>query len=371
MTVYVILYWFEIVIALYFEKKGYSRKLAVTIEHNKLRINARTFLILLLMFLPLFSIMGFRDGIGADFYNYKKIYSTARDGIGNYYNVEIGYWLLNRILGFFFENEQAIFVVTAFVTMWAYIRGFLVTSRKLMIPLAAFLGIGYYFYAMNITRQYLAISIVCLSYHYLEEEKYLYFFSAVVFAALFHQSVLIWIPVYLLVRFVRGKIFYIASLIFAIAFRMGMPYVILFLTNYTSYAHFFTTNSSFIQSRTSIWNILISGSVFFAGFIFKKNILRVNKHNENRLKFIWIMLIGYIGFSILGDSIVRLVLNFFFLIPMVLNDFFEGFNKSFSRFYKFLFVILMFGLMVFILTYSGNASNHFIPYRSCFDENIR
>lgn len=371
MGIYVVLYWFEIIIGLLFEKKGYAQKPAIRISHNKIRVDIKSFLIMIVMFLPLFSIMGFRNGIGADFNNYKRIYSTARDGWGNYYNVEIGYWILNRILGFFFKNEQCIFIVTAFITVWAYMKGFLSTSRKIVVPLATFMGVGYYFYAMNITRQYLAISIVCLAYHFLEEEKYLNFWGAVAFAALFHQSILIWIPVYFLIRFVQGKVFYIASLIFAVVFRVGIQYIILFLENYTSYAHFFVADSKFVQSRTSIWNILISGTVFLAGILFKKNILKVNKHNENRLKLIWIMLIGYIGFSILGDSMVRLVLNFSFLIPMVLSDFFEGFNRSFSRFYKCLYVVLMFGLMVFILTYSGNASNHFVPYVSFFDENIR
>lgn len=321
----------------------------------------------IILLIPLWLVMGLRWNIGTDFANYKYIFDNISDlKIMQNINIEIGYYWLNRIVAFFSDNSQYIFIIVALMMIIFYIYGFAYNGSNMLVQLTCFLGLGYYFYAMNIMRQYLAISIVCFSFHYLENKQLKKFILGILIAALFHQSVLIWIPICLAVEYFDDLFFYVGSFIFSVIIKLWFPYAVKFLMRFIPYAGYLLKKSNFVHARVSWYNIILSTLVLLVCFFRKREMAEINDCSNNRIKYIWVMNLLYVFFNGLGDSIVRLALSFFFLIPTLLADCINSFNPFYKRVIKVLFVFVMFGSMCFLLNYSKNKYNHFVPYISCF-----
>lgn len=369
MTVYIVLFIYTCLIGLIAEKrKQLSEKKLCAFDSHKVVLNIKGLLWMIIIFIPLWLVMGLRYGIGTDFRNYEAIFNTTNQYGRNIYHVESGYFLLNKVVAFFSDESQAIFIVVAFLMLLFFIRGFAYNNHNLAIQFAVFMGTGYYFYAMNIMRQYLAISVMCFAYRYLERKEYIKWTVFLIIAFLFHQSALIWIPIYLFIRFTDTKLFYSISLFVAVFFRFGFSYILKFILRYVPYAHYFISRDSLVKERISWANVAITGMVILAYFVFRKKMIKIRESNSERIKYVWIMFLSYLFLNVLGDSIIRLVLHFFFIIPAILADFFECFSKWKKLFLKLLFMVMMGILMCYLLNYSGNIYNHFVPYVNCFEK---
>lgn len=369
MFVYVILYFFIILVSMNWDRKNTlcKREEILLLDSHILHINKKSLRFFLIIFVPLWLVMGLRYNIGADFRNYQAIFDAANNTGTNKYNVEIGFYWLNKLVALFSDNSQSIFIIVAFFMILFFLRGFMFNSDVIFIQLVVFLGTGYYFYAMNIMRQYLAISIMCYAYHYLEKKQYKKWLLFLIIAFLFHKSVLIWIPVYLLIIYTESHFFYLFTLLFAVIFKYGYRYILKILLRFIPYAHYFLSEDSFVTQRMSWSNVVVTGMVLLVYIIFGKELIAKRKNNSQRIKYIWIMFLAYLFLNSFGDSIIRLVLHFFFLIPALLADFFECFTEKTNVVLKVLFAVAMGSLMVYLLNYSGNINNHFIPYVTAFN----
>ena len=365
MLVYILLYIFEVLFCFAIDRQVQLKKgTDIFLRKNKkIFINLKNLKAICLTLVPLWLIMGFRYGIGKDFFNYQSIYEVIRDYNIKYSTIEYGYYLLNKIVSIFFYNNQTIFIVVAFISVLFYIQGFL---RKILIPMVAFIGLGYYFYAMNIMRQYLAIAIVFLFYNEYEKGNWKKFVIGIVIAAFFHKSVLIWFPILLLIKFIKGKKFYIVTFAVALLGRIAIDFIMNTFVKYSSYIVYFTDEHNFGKARISYWNVFVSGAVLLISILFYKQMNYVSKNIKLRMKLVWIMFLGYTILGVCGDATIRMVLNFSFCIILLVGDFFECFSGEAQKLLKGVFVVLMFLGMLFILNYSGNAEQNFVPYISCF-----
>lgn len=369
MSIYIWMFINTVFFAFLIENKiQLSKKYSICIQNKNVLSLQHNFISYFLLFIPMWAIMAFRYNIGKDFGNYQYIFKTILQKKElKSMEVETGFYYLNKIVSIISDNTQSIFIVVAFIMLILFISGFKKNSRGLIVQLAVFMGAGYYFYAMNIMRQYLAISMICASFYLLEKEKYIKFLLILILASLFHQSVLIWIPIIFIVKITSDKLFYIGTLTVAFILKVGYKKIIGILTAYIPYAKYFIDNSAFIQERVSWYNVLITAMVLLAYLVKKDRIIKINLKNKERIKYVWIMFLAYIFLNNMGDSIIRLVLNFFFLIPSLISDFIETFDNKVKILMKMLIVIFMLILMCFLLNYSGNKYNNFIPYVSCFD----
>ena len=92
-------------------------------------------------------------------------------------------------------------------------------SSHFYVSVTLFVLLGLYYESANIVRQYVAISILFCGFHYLVEGKIRKYMVWILFAALFHTSVLIIFPLILLSRFRYPPILLLAAL--AISFLFG------------------------------------------------------------------------------------------------------------------------------------------------------
>ena len=74
MEIYIILFWYEILIALFLEKRLRKNDQIIVYSSGKLKIYVKQFTLLLLLVLPLWLVMGMRYGIGTDFHEYRRIF---------------------------------------------------------------------------------------------------------------------------------------------------------------------------------------------------------------------------------------------------------------------------------------------------------
>lgn len=145
----------------------------------------------------LFAIMGFKSSsIGNDtpsyleFFNRLNRMSTLFDANTRF---EKGYQLYNKLIGYFFKDSQALFIITALICVACIIYGISQYSINWQYSLFLFVGLRFYYFFLSGLRQSIAVSIIFVSYKFLKERKYIKYVALILLASTFHFSALIFI----------------------------------------------------------------------------------------------------------------------------------------------------------------------------------
>lgn len=129
-----------------------------------------------------------------------RIYSWS----GKYtYSLEIGYRLYNKLLGFFNKSGQIITIANSLfiaVLLYKLIRR---NSTFYLLSIWLYITLGFFQTQMNMTRNAIAILICLNATKYIEEHKFFRYVLSSLFAASFHLTALIYIPLYWLANYVR------------------------------------------------------------------------------------------------------------------------------------------------------------------------
>ena len=358
MYVYVLLYWYEMIIGALAGKQFINSPDILKRQKGKLRIYIKSMIVFFLVLLPLVIVMGGRNDIGTDTASYRYIFNKiAISGLENVRGIELGYKLINLFISIFTSNNQWLFMICAIVICSNFCKFFKNINAPLCIMLAIFLGYGYYFYAMNIMRQYLSISIVLANIYKIEKGENKKFVISVLIAALFHISSLIWLVVPI-VQKLNNKNFYLLTFGLSLCARLGIKGVV-YLLKYTIYGHFFLSNSKFISQKISYMNIFFTVVVLIIYFLMKN---RINSVNSMRIKCMWMAFLAYSMLNPFGDSIIRLVLGFQIYATAIIGESISELNPRIRRIATVSVVILGFLGMCVILNLQANKSQHFIPY---------
>lgn len=152
-----------------------------------------------LCFFQCLMIATIRYNIGTDYYMYSVGFDKmAESGFSDmkYEDWEIGYILLNKIVGLFTKNGGVFFFVAAalslsgtFYMIWRY-------SKNPFMSVFLFLNTYLFYLDLNYVRQGIAMSIMCFAYGFLQDRKLWKFLLLCVLAATFHLPVIYLIPVY-------------------------------------------------------------------------------------------------------------------------------------------------------------------------------
>ena len=181
-----------------------------------------TFLVLLLadrkfyipiLFFVLFVFAGFRYGVGWDYYNYLM---TMEEGGWRIDNTEF----LMRQLELFCYNHrtpQLFFIVTSFLTVLCYFITIAKESENPSASIFAFLCFPVLFLSSFVTIRFsLAVAIVFLSYHFVNNKRYLWYIVLLVIAFFVHKAALF-------------AVFTIPFLVMHTSFNLRTNLIILFL----------------------------------------------------------------------------------------------------------------------------------------------
>lgn len=145
------------------------------------------------IFIGIFS--GVRYKVGVDYLSYIRINNIINQGINTY--TEPGYEFLVRTISLFNGNYQLVFLIIAlFTNILAGIFIIKFSKSYFLSSLMYFCFPLYYLSTFNQIRQYLAIYLFSLSLIFIIEKKFYKFTIIVMFAFLFHRSVIFLIPLY-------------------------------------------------------------------------------------------------------------------------------------------------------------------------------
>ncbi|MEH7076829.1 EpsG family protein [Neobacillus drentensis] len=114
---------------------------------------------------------------------------------------EIGFAVLQMILKRYSTDPQILIFTTALITNVLIIIGLYKYSRLFELSVYVYITGGLFIVTMNGIRQCLATAIIFTATKYLIEGNWFRYLLVAIFASLFHQSALILIPIYFLVRY--------------------------------------------------------------------------------------------------------------------------------------------------------------------------
>ncbi|MDU0203794.1 EpsG family protein [Paenibacillus sp. MAH-36] len=145
-------------------------------------------------------VSGLRNNIGDTFF-YMHAY-TVNNFTWEQIKAEkdIGFGILQMILKSYTQDPQVLIFLTALVTNVLIVYVLYKYSKLFELSIYLYITSGLYIVSMNGVRQFLASAIVFAATKFLFEGNWKKYFLVVVFASLFHQSALILIPIYFIVR---------------------------------------------------------------------------------------------------------------------------------------------------------------------------
>lgn len=204
------------------------------------------------IFLVLFVCSALRFDIGNDYRQYTQ---TAHEAfVDGYVVTECGFNYLVKLVYHLFGAEyyEIVFAIFGFATIWLFLKAMYEQSVDFSMTYFLFMTLGMYFQTFNTVRYYLALSIALYSMKYVLEKDYIRFILWIVFAALFHKSVLLVIPVYWIATYAWKKWQILVAAAISVACYCLKDVVLnLALILYPSYK-----NTIFLEGGTTITSIL-------------------------------------------------------------------------------------------------------------------
>lgn len=114
---------------------------------------------------------------------------------------DIGFGVLQMILQRYSDDPQILIFTTAVITNVLIIIGLYKYSRLFELSIYVYITGGLFLVTMNGIRQCIATAIIFSATKYIIEGNWFKYILVVVLASFFHQSALILIPIYFLVRY--------------------------------------------------------------------------------------------------------------------------------------------------------------------------
>ena len=327
---------------------------------NKVNEKGKNVLIFLI-FLSLSIISGIRYNVGADYLNYQTFFNYI--GVLSNSDYEIGYYLLNYILKFLFNNSISIFFATSMIINY-FICKMIKDNENHVLSYFIYICGTYFFFGLNGIRQAIAMSLFYYSLKFIKTKNLKKYFICNLIGMLFHISSSIFIPLYLILdKPIKNK----KKVIILIMSFLLSNTIVKILSNVlltSRYSFYILKSEYYIKSTFNISSIinfliLILYSVF------------TDKNDKNNCIFENIHLIAAI-ISILMPYMPlanRVFMSFryieFLSVPNLLKNLSLK-NKKLGAFIKFMVYILYF--YYFIHGVYMENGNKVLPYKTIFNK---
>lgn len=278
----------------------------------------------IVIFVLLFLLSAFRNGLGTDYESYANLYTNPSftNSLSFLFNLIFIYGL--RLIS---TDSLLFFIVTAFVTNYLVLRVIYKESSIILFSVAIYVFL-FYLSTFNLVRQFLALSLFFyLGLELIQKRKISYFFILIIIIAQIHFSIYVLIlfllfkdnkkSIYLYlvlwsisIMFVLFEGFQVSVIVSILNFLSQIPYIPKGITIWSeNYTHFLVLGKSNMQ----LW---------------MKNIL---------------LLVLFLSFSRFNDKKSMLFLNLFFF-GIVMGNFLNVFNQLGNRiayYGEFALILLM------------------------------
>ena len=274
------------------------------------------------IFMTLFALSALRIGIGNDYwtYRYNFLHIISGDTKVSY---EIGFKVLVRVLqGLFgYDNYRVVFAFMAFATCALFVRGLFDNSDWFAASFFLFMANGFYFMSFTNVRYYFAIAVCLYAMKLLFHKDFVKFVFLILFAAFFHKSVLLTIPVFLAAYYLKWnrKTLWLIPISCAVLVlgKVGVRRLVFF------FYPFYEGDLIFDVESISYINIAKCLAILAFALIYYKKAIQGNPKAETLFNLNLFALIIYsFGYYIPETSRVcyYMVIGHVFLLPIVLNS---------------------------------------------------
>lgn len=246
----------------------------------------KNLIFIIIAFTQLTAIAVLRYQIGYDYNMYALgLRYMNEDGFTNltYKDWEIGFVLLTKVLGLILPNlfvPSFIWYIGLFTILTVVPAGIFIYRNSEMPWLSTiiYVNIFMYFMTMNFIRQAIAVSLVMLSWEFAKKHKFIPFLMIIIIASLFHQTVLLLIPIYLLIKMtpnLKELIIYAYLLLWFYISSTGIINVM------TTFYHEEYSGSVFLTEGLSfIYAIFPSVMTLIAFLLVKTGTINLTKENK-------------------------------------------------------------------------------------------
>lgn len=273
-----------------------------------------------------------RIAVGNDYWVYAENFRLIAQG--RYVSYEPGFNLVVKWMQdlFGYNHYLPIFGLFSLLTVFFFLKALHDQGRWYAASLYLLLTGGYYFSSMNNVRYYFVLAIALYSMKYVLRGEYGKFVLWILGAALFHKSVLLVIPVYLVAKWLAGirlqKWHYAAGIGFVLSLLLCPD----FYRKIIFFFYPFYENSAFDTGETSIINIgKCLATLILALICYGRGV----RDDENNRFYFFLNLGGLVVYSCASfiPEVSRvayyMVIGQIFLIPNLLMSMKPGWMKKF------------------------------------------
>jgi hypothetical protein len=178
--------------------------MALTAAAGKVRLLKARPVFLCLCFGLLYAASVLRYGVGYDYFMYTQgFFKMGMDGFStlSYMDWDRGFVILTKIIVYFTRDPRIYMAVLSLVCLAGPFYVIYRYSKKPWLSVVLYVNLYFYYCSINFLRQSVAISITLFACSFLLNRKFLPYLGIVLFAAAFHYTALIMIPVYVLCNF--------------------------------------------------------------------------------------------------------------------------------------------------------------------------
>lgn len=321
-----------------------------------------------LSFLVLFFFSAFRD-VGKDIDAYKEIFHSLNSfSVSELAFIEPGYLLLNKIVRLISADNQSIIIAMSFLSLFFTYRSLDKISSQLSIGLSIFVFVSLsYFQSFNLSRIYLAASLILFGTLYLLQNKNIRFILITIIAISIHYSSIV-----ILFTFGMYKIYQKNQYIFYI--------IMLFLFFLLFYTSSFIDSLFFVKRYSESYgdNDVNSGSIGFLQFVYHIPIFLFSLYvtskkiiHSNINQILWVYAVISLFFGMLAykiDIAGRLSIHFFIIfilfIPLILNELKNIKDKNYNIIKLALILYIIFRTNMYFKEYL--YLDAIMPYKTIF-----
>lgn len=280
MAVYLSLTVITCVLALFVNNRDY-----VQLHREKQAVGlTRQQTVNLLMAFAIFALLAgvsaCRIAVGNDYWVYRFQFNLIMQG--RHVSYEWGFNLVVRLIQslFGYDNYLPVFAVFSVATAFFMVKALYDQAEWFAASVFLLMTGGYYFSSLNSVRYYFVLAILLYATKYVLKKEYGKFILWICFAACFHKSILVVLPVYILARFLAEKkipkILYIISGLF-VASLLLFPQ---FYRRIIFFFYPFYENSAFDVADVSYTNIAKCVGVLVLALLYYKGAVKDNVRNR-------------------------------------------------------------------------------------------
>ncbi|NMH75289.1 EpsG family protein [Bacillus sp. RO2] len=256
----------------------FSTPAMATSLNSPIEVKPNRYLTMLAM-ITLVLVSGLRTNIGDTFF-YRHAFEV-QDFTWEFVLSEkdIGFGLLQMLLKYLSEDPQILILVTALITNLLIVMVIYKYSRLIELSLFVYITSGLFLVSMNGIRQFLAAAIIFAATKYVMDGSWIKFIVMVLLASTFHQSALILIPIYFLVRrkaWTKSTFtLLVLAMIVVVGYNQFSSILFSALEN-TQYGHY----SEFSEGGASILRVVVYAAPLFIAYLGREKLRNIFPNSD-------------------------------------------------------------------------------------------